>query len=72
VAYIVAEARPGRLDAGIAYYRALQKAEPFFAKTVAPPWHFPVLTLDGDRSFNWFDGQLVPASCAQSNGANRS
>jgi pimeloyl-ACP methyl ester carboxylesterase len=50
--YIAAEARPGRLDAGFAYYRALQKAEPFFAKTVAPPWHFPVLTLDGDHSFN--------------------
>jgi pimeloyl-ACP methyl ester carboxylesterase len=50
--YIAAEARPGRLDAGFAYYRALQKAEPFFAKAVAPPWHFPVLTLDGDHSFN--------------------
>jgi pimeloyl-ACP methyl ester carboxylesterase len=50
--YIAAEVRPGRLDAGFAYYRALQKAEPFFAKTVAPPWNFPVLTLDGDHSFN--------------------
>jgi pimeloyl-ACP methyl ester carboxylesterase len=50
--YIAAETRPGRLNAGLAYYRALQKDEPFFAKTVAPPWHFPVLSLDGDHSFN--------------------
>ena len=45
-------ARPGRLSAGFAYYRALLAGKDFFSKTVAPPWTFPVLAIDGDHSMN--------------------
>jgi pimeloyl-ACP methyl ester carboxylesterase/heme-degrading monooxygenase HmoA len=50
--YIADQARPGRLRAGIAYYRALLASEDFFSRTVAPPWTFPVLAVDGDHSMN--------------------
>jgi pimeloyl-ACP methyl ester carboxylesterase/heme-degrading monooxygenase HmoA len=50
--YITDQARPGRLRAGFAYYRALPAAKDFFSKTVAPPWAFPVLAIDGDHSMN--------------------
>ncbi len=50
--YIADQARPGRLRAGFAYYRALLAGKDFFSKTVAPPWTFPVLAIDGDHSMN--------------------
>jgi pimeloyl-ACP methyl ester carboxylesterase/heme-degrading monooxygenase HmoA len=50
--YIRNQKRPGRLAAGFDYYRALGKAKEFFEKTVAPPWNFPVLAMDGDRSLS--------------------
>jgi pimeloyl-ACP methyl ester carboxylesterase/heme-degrading monooxygenase HmoA len=50
--YIAEQARPGRLRAGFAYYRALLAGKDFFSKTVAPPWTFPVLAIDGDHSTN--------------------
>jgi pimeloyl-ACP methyl ester carboxylesterase/heme-degrading monooxygenase HmoA len=50
--YIADQARPGRLGAGLAYYRALLAGKDFFTKTVAPPWTFPVLAIDGDHSGN--------------------
>jgi pimeloyl-ACP methyl ester carboxylesterase/heme-degrading monooxygenase HmoA len=50
--YIADQARPGRLRAGFAYYRALLASQDFFSKTVAPPWTFPVLAIDGDHSMN--------------------
>lgn len=50
--YIADQARPGRLRSGFAYYRALLASKDFFSKTVAPPWTFPVLTIDGDHSMN--------------------
>ncbi len=46
------EARPGRLRAGLAYYRALLAGKDFFAKTVAPPWTFPVLAIDSQHTMN--------------------
>jgi pimeloyl-ACP methyl ester carboxylesterase/heme-degrading monooxygenase HmoA len=48
--YIADQARPGRLRAGFAYYRALLAGKDFFSKTVVPPWTFPVLAIDGDHS----------------------
>jgi pimeloyl-ACP methyl ester carboxylesterase/heme-degrading monooxygenase HmoA len=50
--YIADQARPGRLSAGFAYYRALLAGKDFFTRTVAPPWTFPVLAVDGDHSTN--------------------
>ncbi|MBB5060397.1 pimeloyl-ACP methyl ester carboxylesterase/heme-degrading monooxygenase HmoA [Granulicella aggregans] len=50
--YIAEQIRPGRLKAGFAYYRALLAGKDFFSKTVAPPWTFPVLAIDGDNSVN--------------------
>jgi pimeloyl-ACP methyl ester carboxylesterase/heme-degrading monooxygenase HmoA len=50
--YIADQARPGRLRAGFAYYRALLANKDFFSRTVAPPWTFPVLAIDGDHSMN--------------------
>ncbi len=50
--YIADQARSGRLSAGLAYYRALVAGKDFFSKTVAPPWTFPVLAIDGDHSTN--------------------
>jgi pimeloyl-ACP methyl ester carboxylesterase/heme-degrading monooxygenase HmoA len=50
--YISDQARPGRLSAGFAYYRALLTGKDFFTRTVAPPWTFPVLAIDGDHSTN--------------------
>jgi pimeloyl-ACP methyl ester carboxylesterase/heme-degrading monooxygenase HmoA len=48
--YIADQARPGRLRGGLAYYRALLSSKDFFGKTVAPPWTFPVLAVDGEHS----------------------
>ncbi|WP_260739555.1 alpha/beta fold hydrolase [Tunturiibacter lichenicola] len=48
--YIADQSRPGRLEAGFAYYRALPACKDFFSKEVAPPWNFPVLAIDGDHS----------------------
>jgi pimeloyl-ACP methyl ester carboxylesterase/heme-degrading monooxygenase HmoA len=48
--YISDQARPGRLSAGFAYYRALLAGKEFFSNTVSPPWTFPVLAIDGDHS----------------------
>jgi len=50
--YIADQTRPGRLRSGFAYYRALLASKDFFSKTVAPPWRFPVLAIDGDHSMN--------------------
>jgi pimeloyl-ACP methyl ester carboxylesterase len=50
--YIADQMRPGRLSAGFAYYRALLAGKDFFNKTVAPPWTFPVLAIDGDHCTN--------------------
>lgn len=50
--YIRNQIRPGRLAAGLDYYRALLKGKPFFQQTVCPPWNFPILALDGDHSMN--------------------
>jgi pimeloyl-ACP methyl ester carboxylesterase len=50
--YIADQARPGRLRAGFAYYRALLAGKDFFSKTVLPPWTFPVFAIDGDHSMN--------------------
>jgi pimeloyl-ACP methyl ester carboxylesterase len=50
--YISNQTRPGRLKAGLAYYRALLAGKNFFAKTVAPPWTFPVLAIDSDHTMN--------------------
>jgi len=50
--YIANQTRPGRLKAGLAYYRALPAGKAFFAKTASPPWTFPVLAIDGDHSLN--------------------
>lgn len=50
--YIADQARPGRLKAGLAYYRTLLTGKDFFSKTVAPPWTLPVLAIDGDHSMN--------------------
>jgi pimeloyl-ACP methyl ester carboxylesterase/heme-degrading monooxygenase HmoA len=51
-AYVQNQVRPGRLAAGFDYYRALGNSKEFFEKTVAPPWSFPVLTIDGDHSMS--------------------
>jgi pimeloyl-ACP methyl ester carboxylesterase len=50
--YVQNQVRPGRLAAGFSYYRALGSSKEFFEKTVAPPWSFPVLALDGDHSMS--------------------
>jgi pimeloyl-ACP methyl ester carboxylesterase len=50
--YIANQTRPGRLKAGLAYYRALLTGKDFFARTVTPPWSFPVLAIDGDHTMN--------------------
>jgi pimeloyl-ACP methyl ester carboxylesterase/heme-degrading monooxygenase HmoA len=50
--YIANQTRSGRLKAGLTYYRALLAGKAFFANTVAPPWTFPVLAIDGDHSMN--------------------
>jgi pimeloyl-ACP methyl ester carboxylesterase len=47
--YVTAQTRPGRLDAGFGYYRALQKSSEFFLTNVRAPWTMPVLALDGDH-----------------------
>ena len=63
--YIANQTRPGRLNAGLAYYRALLGGKSFFAKTVAPPWKFPVLAIDGDHTMKGLTaksfGQVAPA-----------
>lgn len=48
--YIRNQTRPGRLAAGVDYYRALATSKDFFEKSVAAPWSFPVLAMDGDHS----------------------
>jgi pimeloyl-ACP methyl ester carboxylesterase len=50
--YVRNQIRPGRLVAGFSYYRALAGSKEFFEKTVAPPWRFPVMALDGDHSMS--------------------
>ncbi|HEY3453177.1 MAG TPA: alpha/beta hydrolase [Bryobacteraceae bacterium] len=55
--YIRSQARPGRLAAGFDYYRALATSKDFFEKTVAAPWSFPVLAMDGDRSMSGLTAQ---------------
>jgi pimeloyl-ACP methyl ester carboxylesterase/heme-degrading monooxygenase HmoA len=50
--YVQNQVRPGRLAAGFDYYRALGNSKEFFEKTVAPPWRFPVLAMDGDHSMS--------------------
>jgi pimeloyl-ACP methyl ester carboxylesterase len=50
--YVQYQVRPGRLAAGFDYYRALGNSKEFFEKTVAPPWSFPVLAMDGDHSMS--------------------
>jgi pimeloyl-ACP methyl ester carboxylesterase/heme-degrading monooxygenase HmoA len=50
--YIANQSRPGRLSAGLAYYRALANGKKFFEETVAPPWTFPVLAIDSDHTLN--------------------
>jgi pimeloyl-ACP methyl ester carboxylesterase len=55
--YISAQQRPGRLVAGLAYYRALLKGREFFSEAVRPPWAFPVLALDGDHCMNGPTGE---------------
>jgi pimeloyl-ACP methyl ester carboxylesterase len=50
--YISNQTRPGRLRAGLGYYRALMKGKDFFASIVAPPWTFPVLAIDSDHTMN--------------------
>jgi pimeloyl-ACP methyl ester carboxylesterase len=50
--YISNQTRPGRLKAGLAYYRALLAGKDFFAETVAPPWTFPVLAIDREHTMN--------------------
>jgi pimeloyl-ACP methyl ester carboxylesterase/heme-degrading monooxygenase HmoA len=50
--YVHNQVRPGRLAAGFDYYRALDNSKEFFEKTVAPPWSFPVLAMDGDHSMS--------------------
>ena len=51
-AYVAAQVRPGRLEAGLSYYRALLADESFFTKSVAPPWPFPMLAMDGEHGMN--------------------
>lgn len=55
--YIGNQTRPGRLAAGFDYYRAVASSKDFFQKTVAPPWAFPVLAIDGDHSMNGLTAQ---------------
>ena len=55
--YIRYQSRPGRLAAGFDYYRALVTAKDFFEKTVAPPWSFPVLAMDGANSMGGLTAQ---------------
>jgi len=50
--YVKNQVRPGRLAAGFDYYRALGSSKEFFVRTVAPPWSFPVLAIDGDHSIS--------------------
>lgn len=50
--YIQNQTRPGRLAAGFDYYRAVATSQEFFEETVAPPWRFPVLAIDGDHSMS--------------------
>lgn len=55
--YIGYQTRPGRLAAGLDYYHAVAESKAFFQKTVAPPWNFPVLTIDGDHSMRGLTAQ---------------
>lgn len=55
--YIRNQTRPGRLAAGFDYYRAVAGSKEFFEKTVAPPWTFPVLAMDGDHSMSGLTAQ---------------
>ncbi len=55
--YISNQTRPGRLKAGLAYYRALLAGKDFFAANVTPPWTFPVLAIDGDHSMKGLTAQ---------------
>ena len=55
--YIRNQTRPGRLAAGFDYYRAITGSRDFFQKTVAPPWTFPILAMDGDHSLNGLTAQ---------------
>jgi pimeloyl-ACP methyl ester carboxylesterase len=55
--YVRLQARPGRLAAGFDYYRALVDSRDFFEKTVAPPWSFPVLAMDGEKSLGGLTAQ---------------
>jgi pimeloyl-ACP methyl ester carboxylesterase/heme-degrading monooxygenase HmoA len=50
--YIAYQSRPGRLNAGFAYYRALSGSMDFFRNSITPPWTFPILAIDGDHSVN--------------------
>jgi pimeloyl-ACP methyl ester carboxylesterase/heme-degrading monooxygenase HmoA len=55
--YVRNQMRPGRLAAGLDYYHAVAESKDFFAKTVEPPWKFPVLAIDGDHSMKGLTGQ---------------
>lgn len=55
--YVSNQTRPGRLKAGLAYYRALLAGKAFFTQAVAPPWTFPVLAIDGDHSMKGLTAQ---------------
>jgi pimeloyl-ACP methyl ester carboxylesterase/heme-degrading monooxygenase HmoA len=55
--YIATQTRAGRLAAGLDYYRAVGCSMDFFRETVAPPWTFPVLAIDGDHSMKGVTAQ---------------
>lgn len=55
--YISNQTRPGRLKAGLAYYRAFLTGKDFFATKVMPPWTFRVLAIDGDHSMKGLTAQ---------------
>lgn len=48
--YVCNQMGPGRLAAALGYYKAVGNAKDFFERTVAPPWTFPALAMDGDHS----------------------
>ena len=52
--YIADQSRPGGSAQASLTTRALLAGKEFFSKTVAPPWTFPVLAIDGDHSTNGF------------------
>jgi pimeloyl-ACP methyl ester carboxylesterase len=64
--YISNQTLPGRLRAGLAYYRALLAGKEFFANRVVPPWTFPVLAIDGDHGMNGLTAksfERIASSC---------